>query len=214
MVRPRGPGRRHDAGVDRLRRYLLLYRFLIVNIVGAALFGLAGAQGWLTRLVEADPTGLVFVIFGVFAVGLALCGYRLFKTSAALNRLEADGTVDLPMAWTRTPVRPELMAEALKALLFSRIAVVRQIASALVVLGLIGTVTGFIIALSGVSAEDAGTLAAVQPMISTLISGMSVALYTTLEGAVLGLWLTVNYRMLATGTATLYSELLAADGRV
>ena len=93
-------------------------------------------------------------------------------------------------------------------------AVVRQIAAALVVLGLIGTVAGFIIALSGVSAEEAGTLAAVQPMISTLISGMSVALYTTLEGAILGLWLTVNYRMLATGTSTLYSELLAANGRV
>ena len=198
-----------------MRRYLLLYRFLIVNIVGAALLGLAGAQGWIARIAEADPTGLVFVIFGVFAVGLALCGYRLFKTSSALNRLEEGGRVDLPDEWTaRAPVRPEFMAEALKARLFSRIAVVRQIAAALVVLGLIGTVAGFIIALSGVSAEDAGTLAAVQPMISTLISGMSVALYTTLEGAVLGLWLTVNYRMLATGTSTLYSELLAADGRV
>ena len=132
-----------------MRRYLLLYRFLIVNIVGAALLGLAGAQGWLARLVERIPPASSSVIFGVFAVGLALCGYRLFKTSAALNRLEADGTVDLSMAWTRTPARPELMAEALKARLFSRIAVVRQIASALVVLGLIGTVTGFIIALSG-----------------------------------------------------------------
>ena len=197
-----------------MRRYLLLYRFLIVNIVGAALLGLAGAQGWIARIAEADPTGLVFVIFGVFAVGLALCGYRLFKTSAALNRLEEGETVDLPADWTSPSVCPELMAEALKARLFSRIAVVRQIAAALVVLGLIGTVAGFIIALSGVSAEEAGTLAAVQPMISTLISGMSVALYTTLEGAILGLWLTVNYRMLATGTSTLYSELLAANGRV
>ena len=197
-----------------MRRHLLLYRFLIVNIVGAALLGLAGAQGWLARLVEADPTGLVFVIFGVFGVGLALCGWRLFATSTALDRLQRGEPVALPLAPGRTPARPELMAEALKARLFSRIAVVRQFATALVVLGLIGTVAGFIIALSGVSAEDAGTLAAVQPMISTLISGMSVALYTTLEGAVLGLWLTVNYRMLATGTATLYSELLAADGRV
>lgn len=197
-----------------MRRYLLLFRFLIVNIVGAALLGLAGAQGWLARLADADPTGLVFVIFGVFGVGLALCGYRLFQTSVALNRLEAGKAVALPAVWTRQPARPELMAEALKARLFSRIAVVRQFAAALVVLGLIGTVAGFIIALSGVSADEAGTLAAVQPMISTLISGMSVALYTTLEGAVLGLWLTVNYRMLATGTSTLYSELLASDGRV
>ena len=175
-----------------MRRHLLLYRFLIVNIVGAALLGLAGAQGWLARLAEADPTGLVFVIFGVFAVGLVLCGYRLFKTSAALNRLHDGEAVELPAVWARPPARPELRAEALKARLFSRIAVVRQCAAALVVLGLIGTVAGFIIALSGVSAEDAGTLAAVQPMISTLISGMSVALYTTLEGAVLGLWLTVE----------------------
>ena len=197
-----------------MRRHLLLYRFLIVNIVGAALLGLAGAQGWITRLAEADPTGLVFVIFGVFVVGLALCGYRLFETSAALSRLEEGGDAGLPPAWSRAPARPELMAEALKARLFSRIAVVRQIAAALVVLGLIGTVAGFIIALSGVSAEEAGTLAAVQPMISTLISGMSVALYTTLEGAVLGLWLTVNYRMLATGTSALYSELLAVHGRL
>jgi biopolymer transport protein ExbB/TolQ len=82
------------------------------------------------------------------------------------------------------------------------------------VLGLIGTVAGFIIALSGVTAEEAGDLAAVQPMIAQLISGMSIALYTTLEGAVLGLWLTVNHRILATGTSTLYSDILALHGRV
>ncbi len=40
------------------------------------------------------------------------------------------------------------------------------------------------------------------------VGGMSVALYTTLVGALLGLWLTVNYRILSTGTSTLYSELL------
>ena len=55
-------------------------------------------------------------------------------------------------------------------------------AAALVVLGLVGTVIGFIIALSGVTAEDAGDVSTVRPMISTLISGMSVALYTTLGG--------------------------------
>ena len=197
-----------------MRIYLLLYRFSIVNIVGVALLGLAGAQGWIARLVAADPTGLVFVIFGVFAVGLALCGYKLFKTSGALDRLRNGGDEAARFAQAQAGTRPELMAEALKARLFSRITVIRQFAGALVVLGLIGTVAGFIIALSGVSAEEAGTLAAVQPMISTLISGMSVALYTTLEGAVLSLWLTVNYRMLATGTSTLYSEILVSHGRL
>ena len=50
-------------------------------------------------------------------------------------------------------------------------------------------------------------------MVSTLISGMSVALYTTRVGALLGLWLTIHYRILSTGTATLYSELLTRKWR-
>ena len=48
-------------------------------------------------------------------------------------------------------------------------------------------VIGFIIALSGVTAEEAGDVSSVRPMVSTLISGMSVALYTTQVGALLGL---------------------------
>ncbi len=197
-----------------MRTHLLFYRFLVVNIFGFALLGLAGAQGWLSRIVAADPTGLVFAIFGVFLLGLVLCGYRLFQTSRGIDSLRGPAPEASRYAQAFADVRPELMASALKARLFGRVAAIRQFASALVVLGLIGTVAGFIIALSGVSADDSGTLAAVQPMISTLISGMSVALYTTLEGAILGLWLTVNHRMLATGTATLYSEILTVHGRL
>lgn len=197
-----------------LRDYLLVYRFAVVNIVGFALFGMAIAQGWIGRVIEADTTGLVYVIFGVFLFGLGSCAIKLYKTSVELNNIKATGTLRSERARQHTEGPPELMAEALKAKLFSRITVIRQCASALVVLGLIGTVAGFIIALSGVTAEEAGNLAAVQPMIAQLISGMSIALYTTLEGAVLGLWLTVNHRILSTGTSTLYSDILALHGRV
>ncbi len=40
-------------------------------------------------------------------------------------------------------------------------------------------------------------------MVATLIGGMSVALYTTLVGAVLYIWLTVAYRILVSGTVDL-----------
>lgn len=82
-------------------------------------------------------------------------------------------------------------------------------ASSLVLLGLIGTVLGFIIALSGVSAQSATNLSETSAMVSRLISGMSVALYTTLEGAILNLWLIANYRMLAAGAAGLINGLVA-----
>ena len=53
-------------------------------------------------------------------------------------------------------------------------------ANTLVILGLIGTVIGFIIALSGVDGSVSSNPEEVSKMVSTLIQGMSVALYTTL----------------------------------
>jgi hypothetical protein len=70
-------------------------------------------------------------------------------------------------------------------------------------------VLGFVIALSGVNPEAAGDVRAIAPMVTALISGMSVALYTTLVGAVLHLWLMVNYRFLAGGAVKLATSLVA-----
>ena len=74
--------------------------------------------------------------------------------------------------------------------------------------GLIGTVVGFIIALSGVDAGKAGDVSAVFPMISTLIAGMSVALYTTLVGSIAGgVWLRLNYHFLSQSAVELLTTL-------
>ena len=81
--------------------------------------------------------------------------------------------------------------------LFGQISMIRYLANSLVVLGLIGTVIGFIIALSGVDADIAMNPSAVSPMVASLIEGMSVALYTTLVGAVLSVWLGLCYQMLS-----------------
>ncbi|RMF36311.1 MAG: hypothetical protein D6754_11640 [Alphaproteobacteria bacterium] len=102
-----------------------------------------------------------------------------------------------------------ITAATLRVFASSRIASVQHFAGSLVLLGLIGTVLGFIIALSGVSAESATNLADTSAMVSRLIEGMSIALYTTLEGAVLNLWLGVNYRMLVASSARLVNRLVA-----
>ena len=101
-----------------------------------------------------------------------------------------------------------LLASNLRLKLSHRIGIVRHFANSLVILGLIGTVIGFIIALSGVDPENASDINAVTPMISTLVAGMSTALYTTLVGAVLNIWLMTNYHMLTTGTVKLITALV------
>ena len=45
-------------------------------------------------------------------------------------------------------------------------------------------------------------------MVSTLIAGMSTALYTTLVGSVLNVWLMINYHLLVGGTVKLITGLL------
>jgi hypothetical protein len=160
--------------------HLLLLQLALINLAGFALLAAAYHQGWIGMVVEADGTGMSIAIFGVFLGGLAICTYKVWRLGAELNMAIAD-----------------------------RIIVVRYIANSLVLLGLIGTVLGFIIALSAVDPSAAGDVQAIEPMVTQLIQGMSVALYTTLVGAVLNLWLTVNYRLLASGGVKLVAKITA-----
>ncbi len=193
-----------------LYRYLLVVRFALVNMVAAALLFAAYMQGWLDGVFAERLRELSGGIFLVFLYGLVLCGARVWRHSVELNDVNA-GTSDpesrIGRYLSRAPVASaesrSLQADSLRLKLTNRIVGVRHIANALVFLGLIGTVIGFIIALSGVDPESASKAENVAAMVSILISGMSVALYTTLIGAVLYIWLIVAYRILVTGTVDL-----------
>ena len=100
------------------------------------------------------------------------------------------------------------LAASLRLKLTSRIAGVRQYANNLVLLGLIGTVVGFIMALSGVNPDTVGDVSSIAPMVSSLIQGMGVALYTTLVGSVLNIWLMLNCRLLETSAVSLLTQLV------
>jgi hypothetical protein len=71
------------------------------------------------------------------------------------------------------------------------------LARTLVGLGLLGTVVGFVIAMRGVSAEAAADVSAIAPMVSALLSGMGVALNTTLVGSVCAEWVVLNRQFIA-----------------
>jgi hypothetical protein len=201
-------------------RYLLLLRFLLANVIGVALVGAAAGQGWIEQLLAADEGGLVRAIIAVFLVGLVWSGQRTVQLSRGLNELQrfakvpgAPAPAYLDAVAGRTGESRALLASTLRLRLASRIAPVRHIANSLVLLGLIGTVIGFIIALSGVRPEVASEVAAIGPMVSTLISGMSIALYTTLVGSLLHVWLMVNVRLLEGGTVKLLTATVEAGER-
>jgi hypothetical protein len=204
--------------------YLLLLRFLLFNICACAVLAVAWVHGLVDTVFTADSTGIVVLITVVFLGGLALCARRIWQTSLELNAVRSG----FPKRGTRVAAYLEqtatcdgqgrgTLAAALRLKLATRIAPVRHIANSLVLLGLIGTVIGFIIALSGIDPDLAADIGAVGPMVSKLIEGMAVALYTTLSGAVLSIWLMINYRLLESGVVNLLTSIVergeASHGR-
>lgn len=202
-------------GAARPHHYLLLLRFALVNLVGLGLLGLAQMHGLIGMTLAADQTHLVGVIVLVFLVGLTICAHRIWQTSRELNRVRPFDPLAASMAADylakihgRSADSRALLASSLRLKLTQRTVIVRHIANSLVLLGLIGTVVGFIIALSGVDPDKARDFDAVSPMVSTLIAGMSTALFTTLVGAILNVWLTINHHVLTGGTVKLMTALV------
>ncbi len=198
-----------DRRIDEFRGLLLL-RFAIANIAGFSLLGALYMNGFVDDVRAGDSTGISVAIFVAFLAGNFICAHRVWRVSAELDGLGGDqvrvetwaGGYFSSIVGHDSSSRA-LLASTLESRVASKISVVRHVANSLVLLGLIGTVIGFIIALSGVDPETVADVDKIAPMVGELIRGMSVALYTTLVGAILSLWLTVNYHILSGGAVKL-----------
>ena len=194
---------------------LLVLRFGLFNAVCTALVAAAWLQGWVAPLFDGTSKWMVGVICGVFVIGLLWCSRLVIDTGAELDQVKSDRlrpnsrtALHLTRLLGAGKTKQRALEQSLRIKLAGRIAGVRHVAGSLVFLGLIGTVLGFMIALSGVDPTQAGDAKAIAPMVATLIDGMGMALHTTLVGAILNLWLMSNYRLLEHGTANLLAELI------
>jgi len=179
-------------------RSALLLRYALLNILAFAALGVAYLEGYVQQVVDADQTYLSVVIFAAFFVGLMTSTWRAWQISQDIDTvkeaLRKDSTSQ--MGDSETVPSSHILSNA------------PQGAQRMVLLGLIGTVLGFIIALSGVDPTGASDVTAIAPMVSTLIQGMSTALYTTLIGSIFNVWLMANYQLLSGGTVELMSAWL------
>lgn len=193
-------------------KYLLLFRWLAINSVGFFLLGLAYLNGWVDLVFIADKTYISVLIFGLFLWGLIISGVRIYKTSQEINYAKEDHDKS---KWKKMidnmdgdGIDSARIIEALKLKMFARISIVKWFAGSLVLMGLIGTVVGFIMALSGIDPNLVSDVSVVGKMVTILLAGMGTAMYTTLVGSVFNLWLSANYHILSEGTANLLATLL------
>lgn len=193
-------------------KYLLLFQWLLINLVGFFLLGLTGVYGGVNLVLVADQTYISVLIFGVFLWGFVLSGIKVFQTSRELNFAR---DINKKSRWENViaglnndRIGHTKTIEILKIKMFEQTIWIKWIANSLVLLGLVGTVVGFIIALSGINPSLVTDVSVIAKVVSTLISGMGTALYTTLVGAVFNLWLSANYLLLSSGIAKLLALVL------
>jgi hypothetical protein len=175
-------------------RNLLVFRFILTNVLLACLAGALWLQGYVWPVIEGGAP-ITFGILALFGVGWMWCAKEIIVISAALNWNTANGA------------RPAPIAHADKDI--AKTEWLSSVGEWLVGLGLIGTVIGMAMALQGLPAvTDAdGALRAV----AHLGGGMSVAINTTLLGASLAIWHEVNVRLLKTAMSTYWCDRLASD---
>jgi len=76
-------------GEALLYRYLLIVRFVLVNIIAVGLLAGTYLQGWLDAVISAHLVELSVVIFLVFLYGLVLCGAKIWRHGIELNDINA-----------------------------------------------------------------------------------------------------------------------------
>ena len=196
-------------------KYLLILRYSLINLVGLVFLFVLITQGYVSKAIKADLTNMVIVILALFSVGFILAAYRTFWLSRELNYsfLKVLPPNSIAKDFLHNSKKLDAssrnnLAVSLRIKLSSKINYIKFMANTLVILGLIGTVIGFIIALSGVDCSVSSNPEEVSKMVSTLIQGMSVALYTTLVGSICSVWLNICYQIMSTGANNLISKII------
>ena len=176
---------------------LLMYRLMLFNGAALALLIWAFVLGWPQFLLSNDVSHIGYVMITLFVVGMLSLFTRATKVTSAMNLVKSTRDKSL----IGEDVKHKIRKFPTKA------GHLEDIANWLVVLGLIGNIVGFAIALYGLRGADIGSADAAQKVVVGLLSGLAVAFYTTLIGALLGLWMDINRRLLKTATELLLQDL-------
>lgn len=189
----------------------LVYKWLVGNSFAFLGLYIAWLQGWVHLVFRSDASYLTIAMAMVFAVFWGLSAYQTALLNREANRFQArspEGLAADYFAKLQEKARRQgdgrvdqaMLANALRARLQVWIQPVQYSAHAMILLGLIGTVIGFVIAVRGLgdAISQGDNAEQVKAVLAQIVDGMGVALFTTLVGSILGgLWLQIHYQVLA-----------------
>lgn len=156
---------------------LLVYRMGIFNTLMAGLMVYLASKGYISMVFAADPTGISLAICLLFLMTFGSTAVQAYKITKDKNAVK----LGLPTSQDKRKAKIEK---------------VEKMADNMSLLGIIGTVVGFIVAFAGIDPSILVSASGVGTTVAQMMHGMGIALYTTLTGAVLGGWTSQNYQFL------------------
>jgi hypothetical protein len=201
---------------------ILIYSYLLINSFFSLLLYAAFLLGWIEQVYASDSSYLSFVISIIFIFAWCISIYAALWLNRETNKLNDNLNNGLAHDYynlikkkfsgsTKSNFDHSLLASTLQAKFYLRIRFISYSANLLILLGLIGTVIGFIIAVGGLGDSLAGgqNLARVQTVLGQIVNGMGIALFTTLLGSIFGgIWLQLHHEILSSSVERLIINIL------
>ena len=183
---------------------IFIYWIYYISLIFLASYALE-SLGFISSIFQEDISYLTSLITFILIFYLFQCGFYLYKLRDAVFFIETKTHYDdsnpfiIILSEFRTAnniLKDKSKAplhEEFKLKLYEFVDNGFFISDLLLKLGIIGTVIGFIIMLSSLSAIDEMNLSKMNNLLLSMSAGMKVALYTTLTGLIGSILLSIQY---------------------
>lgn len=201
---------------------IFIYWIYFISLIFLAFYALE-SLGYLSSIFQEDISYLSSLIALILIFYLFQCGYYLYKLRDAVYCIETKSHYDntnpfLIISGEFQTERDVLkdksktsLDEEFKLKLYEFVDNGFFISDLLLKLGIIGTVIGFIIMLSSLSAIDEMNLSKMNNLLLSMSAGMKVALYTTLTGLVGSILLSIQYNFFESKINMFINQVINTD---
>ena len=185
---------------------IFIYWIYFISLIFIAFYVL-GSLGFISNIFQADISYITSLITFIVIFYLFQCGYYLNKLRDAVYFLDKEINSDsnnifiiiyrdYQLTNNISKDNKTSSQEDFKLKLYEFADNGFFVSDLLLKLGIIGTVIGFIIMLSSLSAIDEMNLSKMNNLLLSMSTGMKVALYTTLTGLIGSILLSIQYNFL------------------
>ena len=185
---------------------IFIYWIYFISLIFIAFYVLR-SLGFISNILQADISYISSLITFIVIFYLFQCGYYLNKLRDAVyfldKEINSDSNNIFIMIYREYQLTNKISKdnktssqEDFKLKLYEFADNGFFVSDLLLKLGIIGTVIGFIIMLSSLSAIDEMNLSKMNNLLLSMSTGMKVALYTTLTGLIGSILLSIQYNFL------------------